>query len=205
LQKVSRARYDPKIIFEDPISRYTDIDGYCFNISLLTTVFDIRFDLHDVAITASDRISSRWSMELQFKFLPFLPWKPKAIITGTSDYGVDLTSGLIISHVDKWDAVENNQFLSIEGLQYTLKSFAEVFSNSSNLDCSFTSTSVQVVTCDFRDPLVQYCGSTQCFCHSYLAGISPTYHIGSIYSNNQLYSRVGHSLFSPFPVSRSTS
>ena len=63
---------------------------------------------------------------MKFKLLPFLPWKPTALITGITQYGVDPESGLITSHIDKWDAVKNNDFLSLEALQYVLSSFAEV-------------------------------------------------------------------------------
>jgi hypothetical protein len=65
-------------------------------------------------------------MEMRFKLLPFLPWKPSAIFTGITKYDIDLDSGLITRHADEWDSVKNNDYLSLEALQYTLQSFTSV-------------------------------------------------------------------------------
>ncbi len=55
-----------------------------------------------------------------------LPWKPTLTFTGQTDYGVDASSGLVISHVDRWDALQRNAFLSLEGLQHVLRMFLQV-------------------------------------------------------------------------------
>ena len=46
-------------MFEDPISRFTDINGYTFMIRALKTLFKVTFDLHDVTVTAPDEITTR--------------------------------------------------------------------------------------------------------------------------------------------------
>ena len=64
---------------------------------------------------------------MQFKLLPILPWTPTAAFSGTTEYTIDPYNGLIRKHVDTWDSIQNNNNnLSIEGLQYTLLSFARV-------------------------------------------------------------------------------
>lgn len=65
------------------------------------------------------------SLEMRFKLLPILPWTPTAAFTGTTDYTIDPYNGLIRKHIDKWDSIQDNQNLSIEGLRYTLLSFAQ--------------------------------------------------------------------------------
>lgn len=123
---VTRSRYSPTIAFQDPISRYSDIDGYCFNISLLTTLFDNKFELLDIAATGPDTVTARWSMEMRARAPRGMPWRPTALITGTTRYGVDGRSGLITSHVDEWDVVSDQRFLSLEAVQYVLRSLTEV-------------------------------------------------------------------------------
>eukprot|EP00955_Chlamydomonas_euryale_P010159 108845-Chlamydomonas_euryale.AAC.1 len=39
---------------------------------------------------------------------------------------VDLFSGQITSHVDVWDALQNNRFVSLEGVQHVLRQFFQV-------------------------------------------------------------------------------
>lgn len=124
--KVTRSKYSPDIVFEDPISRYTNLDGYCFNIALLVGVFDTKFDLLDIKAVGPGSVEARWSLEMRFKLLPVLPWKPTAIFSGIARYMVDPVTGLITSHKDLWDSVSNNDFLSLEGLRYVLSSLAEV-------------------------------------------------------------------------------
>lgn len=59
MQTVTRSRYSPDITFIDPISKYTNIDGYSFNVALLTNVFDNKFELFDIAITGPNTITAR--------------------------------------------------------------------------------------------------------------------------------------------------
>lgn len=60
LQEVSSAAYATTIVFEDPISRFTDLNGYQFMIRVLKTLFAVTFDLHEVSVTAPDTVTTRW-------------------------------------------------------------------------------------------------------------------------------------------------
>lgn len=63
---------------------------------------------------------------MRFKLLPILPWTPTAVFSGTTEYTVDPYTGLIRKHIDTWDSIQDNENLSVEGLQYTLQSFGRV-------------------------------------------------------------------------------
>jgi hypothetical protein len=52
----------------------------------------------------------RWSMVLKPKFVP---WRPALTLTGTSDYAVNTATGQITSHIDTWDALADNSYLSV--------------------------------------------------------------------------------------------
>jgi hypothetical protein len=43
----------------------------------------------------------------------FVPWRPSLTLTGTSDYTVDTATGQITSHIDTWDAISDNTYLSV--------------------------------------------------------------------------------------------
>lgn len=43
----------------------------------------------------------------------FVPWRPALTLTGTSDYAVNTATGQITSHVDTWDALSDNSYLSV--------------------------------------------------------------------------------------------
>jgi hypothetical protein len=61
LQDVTSSAYAQDIVFEDPISRFTDLGGYQFMIRALKTLFSVTFDLHDVTFSASDMVTTRWA------------------------------------------------------------------------------------------------------------------------------------------------
>jgi hypothetical protein len=61
LQDVTSSAYAQDIVFEDPISRFTDLGGYQFMIRALKTLFSVTFDLHDVTVTAPDMVTTRWA------------------------------------------------------------------------------------------------------------------------------------------------
>lgn len=126
LQQVQRDRYDPSVKFRDPISAFNDVTGYSLNARFLATAFDVDFKLLDIGIVGPENIVARWSMEAKSRFPPLLPWKPTAVFTGTAEYKIDPVSGLITEHVDKWDSVEDNEFLSLEAIQYILSSLSQV-------------------------------------------------------------------------------
>ena len=43
----------------------------------------------------------------------FVPWRPALTLTGTSDYAVNTATGQITSHIDTWDALSDNSYLSV--------------------------------------------------------------------------------------------
>ena len=43
----------------------------------------------------------------------FVPWRPALTLTGTSDYAVNTATGQITSHLDTWDALSDNSYLSV--------------------------------------------------------------------------------------------
>ncbi|KAG1660083.1 hypothetical protein FOA52_011149 [Chlamydomonas sp. UWO 241] len=119
----TRARYSPTIRFEDPITSYNDLDGYTFNMKLLKSLFNIDFKLHSMEVTGDDAVTARWTMNME---MWLLPWKPNLLFTGRTFYKVDLPSGLITSHIDVWDALRHNRFLSVEAVQHVLRMFMQV-------------------------------------------------------------------------------
>jgi hypothetical protein len=60
LQIVTRARYSPTYMFEDPVVRYEGIDAFELNLRLLRTLFDITLDVHMVEVTGPSEITSRY-------------------------------------------------------------------------------------------------------------------------------------------------
>lgn len=58
-QEITASRYADNVVFEDPISRFTDKNGYMFMIQALKTLFNVTFDLHDVKATQPDQITTR--------------------------------------------------------------------------------------------------------------------------------------------------
>jgi hypothetical protein len=46
-------------VFEDPITRLTDLAGYQFMIRALKVLFQVSCDLHDVTVAAPDQVTTR--------------------------------------------------------------------------------------------------------------------------------------------------
>lgn len=51
-------RYARGIVFEDPITRISDINAYQLMIRAIKTLFNVAFDLHDVTITKPDEVTT---------------------------------------------------------------------------------------------------------------------------------------------------
>jgi hypothetical protein len=58
-QNISTARYAKNITFEDPISKYSDLDGYLFMIQALRTFFNIKYELHSLEVAGQDELVAR--------------------------------------------------------------------------------------------------------------------------------------------------
>ncbi|KAG2493405.1 hypothetical protein HYH03_008531 [Edaphochlamys debaryana] len=120
--QITETRYSPAIKFEDPITKYDTRDGYLLNIRLLRSLFNIAFELHTIGVSSVDTVTATWTMEMVFWLLP---WKPTLTLTGRTVYGVDPRTGIVLSHVDYWDALNRNAFLSLEGLQEVVRQFLD--------------------------------------------------------------------------------
>jgi len=55
-----------------------------------------------------------------------LPWRPELKITGESIFTIDPTTGKILKHQDIWDKLDNNNFVSIEGVADIMRSILKV-------------------------------------------------------------------------------
>ncbi len=68
-------------------------------------------------------VMGRWTMTLE---MWLLPWRPRLTITGRTFFGADPDSGLILSHLDIWDGIQNNRAFSVEAVQHLLRMFLQV-------------------------------------------------------------------------------
>ncbi len=74
--------------FRDPITRYSSLSGYLFNIAFLRRAFDPAFQLHDIRVSEADpnAVITRWTMAMTFTPAAALPtarfWKPTIVFTG---------------------------------------------------------------------------------------------------------------------------
>jgi hypothetical protein len=60
----------------------------------------------------------RWTMEMTPRFTP---WVQRLVFTGQSIYTIDvLAGGKLMAQRDVWDGVQDNSFLSVEGLAFLL-------------------------------------------------------------------------------------
>lgn len=124
-QGIDTTKYDPNVVFEDPITKYGDLQGYLTNISFLRRVFDPSFKLLDIRRTGPLEITTRWSMVMTPTFVrpvPFLQsvWNPVLTFTGTSVMTIDAATGRFNRHSDTWDAIQNQRYFSVEAFTHML-------------------------------------------------------------------------------------
>lgn len=117
-QGIDPSRYSDSVRFTDPITQYDSIEGYLFNIQMLRRLFNPKFVLHNVKQTGEAEVTTRWTMEMRFWLLP---WNPEVVFTGTSIMSVDLATMQFTSHVDTWDSIENQEYLSVEAVRDLVK------------------------------------------------------------------------------------
>lgn len=136
-QGIDQSAYDDKVKFEDPITKYSSVQGYVFNIKLLRRVFAPTFQLHDIKQTAPHELTTRWTMSMQLAFNKYNPlrrwWDPQLLFTGTSIMGINPSTGRFNSHVDTWDAVNHQKYLSLEAVRHLLGQLL-TFSQAPKLD-----------------------------------------------------------------------
>uniref|UniRef100_A0A383WAA1 SOUL heme-binding protein n=1 Tax=Tetradesmus obliquus TaxID=3088 RepID=A0A383WAA1_TETOB len=130
-QGVDASQYDDVVNFLDPITKYSNVQGYMFNIKMLKGVFDPLFELHDIKQTAEYEITTRWTMTMKFTPAQALGvskwWSPVITFTGTSMYGFNPANGRINRHIDTWDSVANQQFFSWEAFGDFWKQLLQTF------------------------------------------------------------------------------
>lgn len=117
-QGINASEYDSVVDFRDPITKYSTLGGYLFNIAMLKNVFSPIFELHDIKATGDYEVTSRWTMTLSFILAQKTPvgkwWDPKLVFTGTSIYVYNPENLKIFRHIDTWDSVDNQEFFSVE-------------------------------------------------------------------------------------------
>lgn len=102
--------YAPDVVFRDPVTAFRGVKRYKDNISFLrrSPIFtDTTLDTYDVQTTDENTVTTRWAMTMTVRVLP---WRPRITFTGISEYGVR-KSGLITSHIDKWDSLNEKDNL----------------------------------------------------------------------------------------------
>lgn len=128
---VDRSAYADRVQFLDPITRYSTLSAYLFNIAFLRKAFDPQpLQVHGLRKTGPFEITSRWTMTMRFSPARLIAggkyWDPRVEFSGTSAYGFDPETGKICRHVDTWDSVQNQDFFSPEAFSDFLGQLANV-------------------------------------------------------------------------------
>lgn len=78
----------------------------------------------------------------------FVPWRPSLTLTGTSEYTVNTATGQITSHVDTWDALSDNSYLSVGcSLLHVLPCPMQQSPNASPKEHAFEPTAMHAAGC----------------------------------------------------------
>ncbi|GAB4818457.1 hypothetical protein N2152v2_005503 [Parachlorella kessleri] len=126
-QGIDKTKYEHKVDFKDPITKYGSIEGYLFNIQFLRRVFDPTFTLHDIRRTGEWEITYRWTMAMRlFSKAAEKAGPPKLAFTGTSIMGINPSTGKFDRHWDTWDAVKNQEFFSVEAFKHVLSQISDL-------------------------------------------------------------------------------
>ena len=127
---MERQFYAEDVTFVDPLTSFTGIDKYQNNVDMLagrTSLGRILFDdanivLHNIKDLGENRIQTRWTLQVNVKFLP---WKPRAKFTGVSIYTVSGEPGSekVVRQEDYWDSV------NLKGGKYQAMGFVDGLSD----------------------------------------------------------------------------
>lgn len=129
--------YAQDVTFVDPLTSFTGIDKYQNNIDMLagrTAMGKLLFDdasivLHNVKDLAENKVQTRWTLQVDVKFLP---WRPRAKFTGVSIYTVQGEPGSekVVKQEDYWDSINLKQgkYVSV-GFAEGLSDFVGQFSD----------------------------------------------------------------------------
>jgi len=128
-QGIDASKYDEDVKFQDPITSYNGIDGYLFNIQFLRYAFDPTFKVFSIKQTGPYEITTRWTMGMSVgRWFPLQAfWKPEFLFTGTSIMGVNPQTGRFCSHVDTWDSIKDQDYLSAEAVKDLVTQFMQFY------------------------------------------------------------------------------
>ena len=93
--------------------------GYLFNIAFLRRAFQPSFELHGIWRSGPLELTTRWTMAMSLTVVPPILrglWSPSLLFTGVSLMSLNPASRKISRHVDRWDSVRNNDYLSTEAV-----------------------------------------------------------------------------------------
>jgi len=110
-QGIDENLYEADVRFEDPLTKYDNISGYLFNITMLKNVFKPSFVMHSIEQTGDWELTTRWTMEMSLPTIPFF-WQPSLTFTGTSVMGYNPETSRVKSHFDTWDSIENQGYFA---------------------------------------------------------------------------------------------
>lgn len=64
VQTITRNRYAADMKFEDPLVKFSNLDGFAFNTRVLKSVFKIEFTLHDITTNGPEEIRTRYILHV---------------------------------------------------------------------------------------------------------------------------------------------
>jgi hypothetical protein len=65
---------------------------------------------------------------MKLGWVPFAAfWTPEFVFTGTSIMGISPSSGKFVSHVDTWDSIQNQEFLSADAVKDLIAQILQVY------------------------------------------------------------------------------
>eukprot|EP00208_Stichococcus_sp_RCC1054_P000489 CAMPEP_0206140442 /NCGR_PEP_ID=MMETSP1473-20131121/9492_1 /ASSEMBLY_ACC=CAM_ASM_001109 /TAXON_ID=1461547 /ORGANISM="Stichococcus sp, Strain RCC1054" /LENGTH=369 /DNA_ID=CAMNT_0053534595 /DNA_START=232 /DNA_END=1341 /DNA_ORIENTATION=+ len=121
-QGIDKSAYEDRVKFRDPLTKYDTVWGYTFNIQFLRRIFGPDFILHDLRQSGKYEITSRWTMSMKLTFNQISPlrkwWDPELVFTGVSIMGLNPETGKFKYHIDYWDAIKNQEYLSFEAVKH---------------------------------------------------------------------------------------
>lgn len=120
---MDRDHFEDKIYFRDPISNnLNSFRGYQLEVQFLRYFLAPIFELHEVKQVGDHEILVKWSWTMNFWWNRYNPfkffWDPQLAFSGVSILGFNPETGKWNKHVDAWDAIEDNEFPSLEGFHY---------------------------------------------------------------------------------------
>jgi hypothetical protein len=126
---MDKDHFESKIYFRDPMTtNLNSFRAYQFICQFLRYFLAPIFELHEVRQAGEQEILVKWSWTMNFwwnRYTPFkLVWDPRLVFTGITILGYNPDTGKWNKHVDAWDAIQDNEFFSVEGFIFA---FSQMF------------------------------------------------------------------------------